>query len=103
MYGIFQRFAYTPQGRAQLRRNFLRPSVDIQVIRERHNFISVFLRPDNSAAFDQILKSLRRIRNLRPVLINLRKGISTGSGKTIGFKTTVWATLLAVCQNSFSR
>lgn len=30
-------------------------------------------------------------------MINLRKGVSTGSAKTTGFKATVWATLLAVC------
>lgn len=96
VYGIFQRFAGTPQGRNRLRQDFLRPSTSIDVIRERHDCISVFLRPDNLNCLEKISKSLKHIKNLRPVMINLRKGISTGSAKVIGFKTTVWATLLAV-------
>ncbi|KAH3143904.1 hypothetical protein KXW18_008966 [Aspergillus fumigatus] len=74
---------------------FLRPSVEINVICERHDFISVYLRPDNYDALNKIVKGLKHIKNLRPVMINLRKGISTGSAKITGFKTTVWATLLA--------
>ncbi|KAH1449860.1 hypothetical protein KXW27_000923 [Aspergillus fumigatus] len=96
VYGLFQRFAHTPQGRNRLRQIFLRPSVEINVICERHDFISVYLRPDNYDALNKIVKGLKHIKNLRPVMINLRKGISTGSAKITGFKTTVWATLLAV-------
>lgn len=97
VYGLFQHFAYTPQGRARLKQTFFRPSVDIAAIRERHNFIGVFSRPDNLAALEKMTKALKHIKNLRPVMINLRKGISTGSAKVTGFKTTVWASLLAVC------
>ncbi|KAI9924802.1 MutS protein msh5 [Aspergillus wentii] len=95
VYGIFQRFACTPQGRNRLRQDFLRPSVDIGIICERHDFIGTFLRPDNYNSLEKISKSLKHIKNLRPVMINLRKGVSTGSAKITGFKTTVWATLLA--------
>lgn len=49
------------------------------------------------SALEKITKSLKHIKNLRPVMINLHKGISTGSAKITGFKTTVWASLLAVC------
>lgn len=96
VYGIFHHFAHTPQGRNRLRQDFLRPSVNMDVINERHDFIGVFLRPDNCNSLDKISKSLKHIKNLRPVMINLRKGVSTGSAKVTGFKTTVWATLLAV-------
>lgn len=82
----------------RLKQIFLRPSIDTDVIRERHAFISVYLRPDNNDPLSKLTRSLKHIKNLRPVMINLRKGISTGSGKITGFKTTVWATLLAVCQ-----
>ncbi|KAE8401294.1 muts domain V-domain-containing protein [Aspergillus pseudonomiae] len=95
LYGLFQRFAYSPQGRHRLKQIFLRPSIDIDVIRERHAFIGVYLRPDNYNPLNKLTKSLKHIKNLRPVMINLRKGISTGSGKLTGFKSTVWATLLA--------
>lgn len=96
MYGLFQRFAHTPQGRNRLRQLFLRPSVDLDVVRERHAFVSVYLRPENCNPLNKIIKSLKHIKNLHNTMLNLRKGISTGSGKIAGFKTTVWATLLAV-------
>ncbi|CAG8029250.1 unnamed protein product [Penicillium olsonii] len=96
VYGLFQHFAYTTQGRAKLKQSFFRPSVDLVTIRGRHDFITVFSRPDNLSALEKITKALKHIKNLRPVMVNLRKGISTGSGKITGFKTTVWASLLAV-------
>ncbi|KAL2835892.1 muts domain V-domain-containing protein [Aspergillus pseudoustus] len=95
VYGLFQRFACTPQGKQRLRQIFLRPSVQLDVIHERHTFIGVYLQADNYNPMNKMTKSLRHIRNLRPVMINLQKGISTGSGKIAGFKTTVWSTLLA--------
>lgn len=97
VYGIFRRFAYTPQGKARLKQLFFRPSLSLDVIRERHDFIGVFSRPDNMAALEKMTKALKNIKNLRPAMINLHKGISTGSGKTTGFKATVWESLLAVC------
>jgi DNA mismatch repair protein MSH5 len=102
VYGLFQRFAHTPQGRNRLRQMFLRPSVEMNLICERHDFISVYLRQDNYNALNKIVKSLKHIKNLRPVMINLRKGISTGSAKITGFQTTVWATLLAVRLRAFN-
>ncbi|OOG00980.1 hypothetical protein ASPCADRAFT_511811 [Aspergillus carbonarius ITEM 5010] len=95
LYGLFQRFSYTPQGRNRIKQMFLRPSVEPDVIRERHSFISVYLKADNYNPLDKMVKGLKHIKNLHHVMINLRKGISTGSGKIMGFKTTVWATLLA--------
>ncbi|PTU22616.1 hypothetical protein P175DRAFT_0514665 [Aspergillus ochraceoroseus IBT 24754] len=95
VYGLFQRFACTPQGKQSLRQIFLRPSVQLDVIQERQRFISVYLQADNYNSLTKMVKSLKYIKNLRPVMINLRKGVNTGSGKVSGFKATVWATLLA--------
>ncbi|KAL4894042.1 muts domain V-domain-containing protein [Aspergillus ambiguus] len=95
VYGLFQRFAHTPQGKNRLKQIFFRPSIDMDVIRERHTFVSVYLRPENYNPLDKLVKGLKHIKNLHYVMVNLRKGISTGSGNITGFKTTVWATLLA--------
>ncbi|PYH39873.1 MutS family protein MSH5 [Aspergillus neoniger CBS 115656] len=95
VYGLFQRFASTPQGRNKLKQMFLRPSVELDVINERNSFISVYHRADNLNPLDKLVKGLKHIKNLQYAMINLRKGISTGSGKIMGFKATVWATLLA--------
>ncbi|KAJ5576749.1 DNA mismatch repair protein MutS core [Penicillium sp. DV-2018c] len=95
VYGLFQHFASTPQGRAKLKQNFFRPSTDIDMIRGRHDFIGVFSRPGNLAALEKMTKAFKHTKNLRPVMVNLHKGISTGSAKVTGFKSTVWASLLA--------
>ncbi|KAL4985811.1 muts domain V-domain-containing protein [Aspergillus falconensis] len=82
-------------GKQRLQQNFLRPSVQLDIIHERHAFISVSLQGDNHNPMNKMVKGLKHIKNLRPVLINLQKGISTGSGKVAGFKAAGWATLLA--------
>ncbi|KAM5507939.1 hypothetical protein McanMca71_001210 [Microsporum canis] len=94
IYGLFHHFARTPQGKRLLKQYFLRPSVDPNVINQRHEFLSTFLRPENAAPLEQLIKSLKNIKNLRPVVIHLRKGISTGSAKFRGFKGVVWSSLL---------
>ncbi|KAJ9212412.1 hypothetical protein DTO166G4_6043 [Paecilomyces variotii] len=95
IYGLFHHLARTPQGKARLRQLFLRPSIDLDTINSRHRFITVSVRPDNSPALEKMVSALKKIKNLHPVMINLRKGVSIGGGKVTGFKTTVWATLLA--------
>ncbi|OAL67108.1 DNA mismatch repair protein Msh5 [Trichophyton rubrum] len=94
IYGLFHHFARTPQGKRLLKQLFLRPSTDPTVIGQRHEFISVFLRPENDPTLGQLIKSLKNIKNMRPVMIHLRKGISTGSAKFRGFKGVVWSSLL---------
>lgn len=96
LYGIFHHMARTPQGKARLRGYFLRPILDLKTIHERHDFISVFLRPDNAIPMQKIPKCLARVKNLRTVIIHLHKGISAGNPKFGGFKSNVWSTLLAV-------
>ncbi|EFR01530.1 mismatch repair protein 5 [Nannizzia gypsea CBS 118893] len=94
IYGLFHHFARTPQGKRLLKQCFLRPSIDPSTISQRHEFINVFLRPENNSPLNQLIKSLKNIKNLRPVMIHLRKGISTGSAKFRGFKGVVWSSLL---------
>ncbi|KAJ5147421.1 DNA mismatch repair protein MutS core [Penicillium atrosanguineum] len=85
VYGLFRRFAHTPQGRARLKQMFFRPSLSLEIIRERHDFIAMFSRPGNLTALEKMTKGLKHVKNLRPY----------GSAKIIGFKATVWASLLA--------
>ncbi|PGH07736.1 hypothetical protein AJ79_06213 [Helicocarpus griseus UAMH5409] len=94
IFGLFHHFARTPQGRARLRQKFLRPSTDIACIKERHDFIATYLRPDNEPAIEKLTSSFKGIKNLRPVMVHVRKGISSGNAKFKAFKSGVWATLL---------
>ena len=92
IYGLFHLLACTPQGRYQLRRLFLRPVLNIDVIEERQKIITVLLQPDNADTVKQITPTLRKIRNLRTVIAQLRKGIefpSTGPS----FDKCAWGTI----------
>ncbi|KAI1920455.1 hypothetical protein LOZ58_002923 [Ophidiomyces ophidiicola] len=94
IYGLFHRFARTPQGKGMLKKVFLRPTTKPTVIYERHNIISTFLKAENDDAMAKVIKSLSGIKNLRPIMVHLQKGISTGSAKFKGFKSIVWVTIL---------
>ncbi|KAL8997253.1 MAG: hypothetical protein Q9169_003446 [Polycauliona sp. 2 TL-2023] len=95
VYGLFHHLARTPQGKHLLRQYFLRPSLDIPTIDERLDTASIFLRPDNTSLLNNIVKSLGQIKNMKTVVIHLKKGISngTGSGSSGGIKSGVWSSL----------
>ena len=97
VYGLFHQLARTPQGKHLLRQYFLRPSLDIEIINERLDTVAVFLRPDNSGLMNSITKSLGQIRDMRTVVIHLKKGVSNGMGKaSSGIKSGVWSSLRSV-------
>jgi DNA mismatch repair protein MSH5 len=89
IYGLFHRYARTPQGRTQLRLSFLRPSLDLDYINARLDFISVFVRPANHSVRDKLSKSLGHIRNMRNTVTLLHKGIDGGKAKQAAFKNGV--------------
>ena len=92
VFGLFFHLASTPQGRRRLRRLFLRPSLELDVIRERLLSISIFLKPENSTALGGIVKSLKMVKDIRSVAIHLQKGaVDGGMGKSI--YRGVWASL----------
>ncbi|KAF2088890.1 hypothetical protein K490DRAFT_64102 [Saccharata proteae CBS 121410] len=93
IYGLFHHLARTPQGKNLLRQYFLRPSMKLRVINERLDTVAFFTRPDNSAATDQLVKSLKTIKNIRVIMVNLRKGVSAVTGKKGGIASGVWATM----------
>lgn len=94
VYGLFHHLARTPQGKSLLRQYFLRPSLNVEVINARLQAVGVFVRPDNAAAVDMIIANLKRIGNIRQIIVKLRKGISSGSPRHGGgVKSTVWVTL----------
>ncbi|KAF4637415.1 hypothetical protein G7Y89_g664 [Cudoniella acicularis] len=92
VYGLFCHLARTPQGKQKLRQIFLRPSTDLDLIRERLNTIGIFLRPENSSSLDTIHKCLSNIKDIRTVVIHLQKGISS-TGKGTKINRGVWANL----------
>ncbi|KAF4490221.1 DNA mismatch repair MSH5 [Fusarium agapanthi] len=92
VYGLFHHLACTPQGRTQLRQLFLRPLLDLDIISERQRTIAVLLQPDNADKLAQLTSTLRKIRNMRTTLAQLRKGIEFPSAGQ-SFDRGVWATI----------
>lgn len=98
VFGLFQTFAKTGQGRSLLKQCFLRPSQNLTVINERLNTVSVLLQPENSDCLQLLSESLGKMKNARLYTVNLRKGISSGLNRTQRMPTTVWPNL---CQFAF--
>jgi len=94
LYGLFYRFARSPQGRARLRQYFLRPTLDLNEISCRQDFISVFVRPDNFYPFQKLSKSMSKIKDMRSWMTLLRQGVVARSRTPGAFRSGVWASLL---------
>ncbi|KAF3764856.1 hypothetical protein M406DRAFT_259223 [Cryphonectria parasitica EP155] len=94
VYGLFHVLTHTARGKLKLRQMFLRPSIDLELIHERQRTISVFLRAENNADISRICKILRRIKNIKTYLVQLKKGANLTGGQSPGARTT-WATLQA--------
>jgi DNA mismatch repair protein MSH5 len=93
VFGLFYHLARTPQGKQKLRYMFLRPSVDFSVIGERLETIGILLRPDNSALLQSIGKSLKRIKDIRTVVIHLQKGVCDIPSQSSVIRNGVWGSL----------
>ena len=102
VYGLFHEFAKTTQGRFLLRQYFLRPSLNLAVINQRLDTISVFVRPDNAPVMDQITKGLSKIKNMRVVTSNLRKGVLSGGGRKHGISSSVWTAIQSFAYNALN-
>jgi DNA mismatch repair protein MSH5 len=70
--------------------------MNIEVINERLSTVSAFLLPGNSGFLDDIISSLKPIKNIRTVLQNLRKGVSgTNQKQGGGTSVPIWSNLLS--------
>ena len=92
IYGLLQGLACTPQGKLKLRQILLRPSLDLDLIKERQRTISFFLRTSNVEATSGLTKGLRKIKNMATSIALLRKGVDN-PGRKVSVSNNVWATL----------
>lgn len=98
VFSLFHSLALTSQGRGRLREIFIRPSIDLAVIDARHQSISCLMHSDNEAVVVAIRASLKRVKNIRPMLLHLRRGIFL-PGKFSSVKQSAWANLQDFCSN----
>lgn len=93
VYGLFYHLASTPQGKQKLRQIFLGPSLDLSIIEERLATISTLLRPENAPALETMYRSLKKIKDIRTVVIHLQKGVSDASGEGSAINRGVWSSI----------
>ncbi|KAK1725816.1 muts domain V [Colletotrichum acutatum] len=93
LFGLFYPLAGTPQGKARLRQLFLRPLINIDMIRERQATISVFLQPGNEEAFTSMSKELRKVTDIRETLAQLQRGAAESPAGCASIERGVWWTL----------
>ncbi|KAF1841047.1 uncharacterized protein K460DRAFT_420875 [Cucurbitaria berberidis CBS 394.84] len=93
VYGLFHHLARTQQGRVMLRQDFLRPSLNLDVINERLSTVGVFIRPENESALQTLVKTLKNVGNMRVRLSNLRKGVGGSIKGRRGLSKSVWAAI----------
>lgn len=96
LYGLFHVLTHTTQGKIKLRQMFLRPTTDLDLIYERQRTIAVLLRLENSAGVGHVGKLLRKIKNIKPYLHQLKKGISLSS-RGVAIERGTWASLQKFC------
>lgn len=96
VYGLFHRFAKTPQGRFLLRQCFLRPSLNLDVINERLDAVSIFSRSENTSALESLVQNMKSIGNMRMMMINLRKGVGGSTLGRSGFSKSIWTSIRGV-------
>ncbi|GAA5961736.1 hypothetical protein JCM3765_000494 [Sporobolomyces pararoseus] len=78
----------SPLGSSLMRQWLVRPSLELDVIEERHETVATLLRPENAAAADAIRVHLKSIKNAHKALLLLL----SGRGKLREW-TTVYAVL----------
>ncbi|KAK8140447.1 hypothetical protein PG984_000513 [Apiospora sp. TS-2023a] len=92
LYGLFHYLACTPQGKHKLRKIFMRPSIDADLIRTRQRTITFFLRPGNAETVMQLGQDLRKVKNMRATIAYLEKGVDS-PGCNVSIRNGVWASL----------
>ncbi|KAL1792204.1 hypothetical protein ACET3X_009955 [Alternaria dauci] len=93
VYGLFHHLARTPQGRFLLRQQFLRPSLNLEVINERLSALAVFTRPDNDPPLQNLVQNLKNVGNMRVMMVNLRKGVGGSTKGGRGFSKSIWTSI----------
>ena len=91
--GLLQALAGTPQGKSRLRQMLFQPSTDVDVIEERQRSVAVFLRPENSDIVQSIRRQLKKVRNIKAALHQVRGGLDRIRGQ-LSLRINDWKSLL---------
>ena len=105
LFNLF-RSTKTPQGHHRLKLMFLRPSTDLELLRERQETIAALTRVENSPSVTSIRRSLCKINDMSKIINKLKKGTCSSSGMNVtaaggrggqGGTKSEWMGILQVC------
>jgi DNA mismatch repair protein MSH5 len=91
--GLLQALASSAQGKRRLRQMLLRPSTDLDLLRERHTCIAVLLHAENGEVARNMRKLLRKLKNTKTLLLHVRKGVDRIRGQ-LSVRVGDWKALL---------
>ncbi|KAG6047789.1 hypothetical protein E4U17_007376 [Claviceps sp. LM77 group G4] len=92
LYNLLHSLTHTPQGRARLRAFLRSPLSNLGIIESRQRAISQLLDRQKSGALQEIIKTLKKIRNAKTCVELLRKGVDRSS-LIHHFGDSVWSNL----------
>ncbi|KAK4128317.1 hypothetical protein N657DRAFT_652032 [Parathielavia appendiculata] len=90
---LLQALASSAQGKRRLRQMLLRPSTDLDVIKERHRCIAALLHAENSEVAQKMRTLLRKLKNTRTLLLHVRKGVDRIRGE-LAIRVGDWKALV---------
>lgn len=92
LYNLLYSLTHTPQGRARLRTFLRSPLSNLGIIESRQLAISQLLDRQKSGALQEIIKTLKKIRNAKICVELLRRGVDRSS-MIHHFGDSVWSNL----------
>jgi DNA mismatch repair protein MSH5 len=90
LWGLFSTETVTPLGKILMRKWFLRPILELQELKARHDAVEKLLQVSNGGTVDQLKKSLRSIKNIKTVLSRIKRNVTIRD----------WALLIKFCFNA---
>lgn len=72
---------------------FTRPSTDLGLISERLDATGVLVRPDNAGTVALLIEHISKIKDMRPVMHNLRKGLVSGPASGSRSSNSAWISI----------
>jgi DNA mismatch repair protein MSH5 len=92
LFGIVNS-ARSPLGQRLLKEWFLRPSLSLEVVRERHECVEVLLKGENIHVVGGLAKCLKKVKNIPKIIAALKRG------KGGGHKGGEWSAVLGFVFN----
>lgn len=92
LFNVLQSLTQTPQGRARLRTILRSPLSNLEAIESRQQAINSLLDCQNTEVLQEMIKTLKKVRNAKICVELLRKGVDSSSMNP-NFGGSVWSNI----------